>query len=577
MVLTPLTPTPLSGFSLTFPTLTIGSGTLTGRLTVGSGDEQQLFVPTTGQHIHALSGTSAAPDTSGNPLIKATRTVAIDPGVSETGNNTDRQPAVFGICYGVTGNKVQVTGIAGIAINSSTTADLRNDAVGVVGYGKITAAGSTNAATGAYFASQRTIASTFSGSMELQAQNLAFTGSQIFGTGTISSVDATANTLTWVAHGLIDGDLILFVSSGTIPGGLLNSADGTPHLYYVVGATTDTFQVSLTLGGSAVDITSTGSGTLTAYPHPGSAYTSVGSARVALISMSAGGIANGLMAGCGVQFYRSGTAVIDVGIGVPAMASDGDGRGPIRQAVLRDDGQSLYSILVKGSHATAAIAVDDGAGPVVIGDNQARLSGTLEVWNQTGGNNLFLVAIGDSNASGYYAQALVLHNKAGSQRLGIMGDSSAFGIGVRTHGDGIIQAVITGSKFYLASSNKPIVTWTNDSKLGFFDVTPIVQPTAYTQTYSTTSRTVSNPTAVTLTDSTAGTANTTLQALPDPADTPATADALRDDLVANLIPALRNNYADLAAQVNALVADVANVKQVQNSVIDDGQAYGFLQ
>jgi len=57
----------------------------------------------------------------------------------------------------------------------------------------------------------------------------------------------------------------------------------------------------------------------------------------------------------------------------------------------------------------------------------------------------------------------------------------------------------------------------------------------------------------TLTDSTTGTANNTLQALPDPADTPATADALRDDLVANLIPALRNNYADLAAKVNAIL------------------------
>lgn len=55
-----------------------------------------------------------------------------------------------------------------------------------------------------------------------------------------------------------------------------------------------------------------------------------------------------------------------------------------------------------------------------------------------------------------------------------------------------------------------------------------------------------------LTDNTTGTANTTLEALPNPADTPASADALRDDLVANLIPALRNNFADLAAAINAL-------------------------
>lgn len=57
-----------------------------------------------------------------------------------------------------------------------------------------------------------------------------------------------------------------------------------------------------------------------------------------------------------------------------------------------------------------------------------------------------------------------------------------------------------------------------------------------------------------LTDSTTGTANDTLQALTDLTDTPATADALRDDIVTNLLPVLRNNYADLGAKVNAILA-----------------------
>lgn len=61
-----------------------------------------------------------------------------------------------------------------------------------------------------------------------------------------------------------------------------------------------------------------------------------------------------------------------------------------------------------------------------------------------------------------------------------------------------------------------------------------------------------------LTDSTGGTANDTVQALTNPADLPATADALRDDLVANLIPELRNNYADLAAKVNTILTALRN-------------------
>ncbi len=63
-----------------------------------------------------------------------------------------------------------------------------------------------------------------------------------------------------------------------------------------------------------------------------------------------------------------------------------------------------------------------------------------------------------------------------------------------------------------------------------------------------------------LTDSSAGTANTTVQALADPTDSPATADALRDDLVANLLPALRNNFADLTARCNELRTELVNIR-----------------
>lgn len=62
-----------------------------------------------------------------------------------------------------------------------------------------------------------------------------------------------------------------------------------------------------------------------------------------------------------------------------------------------------------------------------------------------------------------------------------------------------------------------------------------------------------------LTDSTSGTPGSTISALTDPADTPATADALRDDLVANIIPELRNNLASLTAQVNAIRTALQNL------------------
>lgn len=74
------------------------------------------------------------------------------------------------------------------------------------------------------------------------------------GFGTISAADLTANTITSNAHGLVNTDRVLFcnVFAETIPGGLIEGA-----AYFVVGATTDTFQVALTSGGAAVDLVTT--------------------------------------------------------------------------------------------------------------------------------------------------------------------------------------------------------------------------------------------------------------------------------------------------------------------------------
>lgn len=73
------------------------------------------------------------------------------------------------------------------------------------------------------------------------------------------SVDTTLSNdqLFSVAHGLADGDRVqLFnVFSESLPTGL---AEGT--LYYVVSSATNTFKVSATLGGSAVDITAVAGG-----------------------------------------------------------------------------------------------------------------------------------------------------------------------------------------------------------------------------------------------------------------------------------------------------------------------------
>ena len=50
-----------------------------------------------------------------------------------------------------------------------------------------------------------------------------------------------------------------------------------------------------------------------------------------------------------------------------------------------------------------------------------------------------------------------------------------------------------------------------------------------------------------------------MTAVPVPADTPADADALRDDIATNIIPAINNNLADVQAKVNGILAALRSV------------------
>ena len=189
---------------------------------------------------------------------------------------------------------------------------------------------------------------------------------------------------------------------------------------------------------------------------------------------------------------------------------------------------------------------------------------------QTGaGTNTFVGAITCDTTITSIAGGIVADNVAEyTATAGVTIDGVLLKDGGITPADGanIILNATTGTKIGTATTQK----------LGFFNATPIVQPSAITQTFATADATHSARTALALTDNSAGTANTTIQALPDPTDTPATADALRDDLVAVHWPALRNNFADLAASDNAIIADLADTASLLNSVVDKLQALGLI-
>lgn len=134
------------------------------------------------------------------------------------------------------------------------------------------------------------------------------------------------------------------------------------------------------------------------------------------------------------------------------------------------------------------------------------------------------------------------------------------------------ESVVIGKDLTIADAKNIVLDTTTGTKigtgttqkLGFFNATPVAQRSAYTQTFSTADKTHDNPTAVALTDNSAGSANTTIQALTD------------GSTYANDVAAIRNNFADLAASNNAIIVDLADVKALVNSLIDDLQALGLV-
>lgn len=133
----------------------------------------------------------------------------------------------------------------------------------------------------------------------------------------------------------------------------------------------------------------------------------------------------------------------------------------------------------------------------------------------------------------------------------IMGANGSLIVATQTDGNATADSEITfGTRLNIVGAT-----------MGFYGVTPTARPSAYTQTYSTASKTHPALTSPFLTDNSGGTADGTLQSI---SVTPTQAE-------------VRNNFAEVATACNGLRVDIDNLKKVVNSVIDDLQALGFAQ
>ncbi|MGH6823282.1 MAG: phage tail protein, partial [Methylocella sp.] len=76
---------------------------------------------------------------------------------------------------------------------------------------------------------------------------------------TVTISIASPGVVTWPAHGLSNGAVVLFGTTGSLPTGL-SAYSVTRAFYYVVSATANTFEVALTPGGAPINTTGSQSG-----------------------------------------------------------------------------------------------------------------------------------------------------------------------------------------------------------------------------------------------------------------------------------------------------------------------------
>jgi len=232
---------------------------------------------------------------------------------------------------------------------------------------------------------------------------------------------------------------------------------------------------------------------------------------------------------------------------------------------------------VSYNNASGTLNSANYGGSFTINSSGAQTAGTLNKTNYGVYSSVYNTAGGTSTGYGYYISTVSGHTTnwgfyndttAGHNFLGKDNVISYIGtgrdVGYYYDGTNTILKNYVGTGFLdlqmnLQLSAKNIITDTTtgmkigtatNQKLGFFNATPIVQPSAYTQTYSTASKTNPNVTT-TAVDTTAST-----QVTPYGYSTSAQADAI-------------------PTQINALQADLLATKKLLNALIDDLQSLGL--
>jgi hypothetical protein len=263
---------------------------------------------------------------------------------------------------------------------------------------------------------------------------------------------------------------------------------------------------------------------------------------------------------------------------------------------LTEETQTIDNVLEKGNTTTRSFTTGkhtiSGSGTffyaldlVNTGGTQTDLRWIANATTSTGYNYMFGADFSGSNGDNFFIWNLRINRPAmlydGVNNITAYNAFTTFdstGAKVQIKNDfattnalsinnGKLLIKATGDIFFADGVNMDMGTTTGtkiglatNEKIGFWNATPVVRPSAYTQTYSTADKTHANFTSA---DITGITSSTTGSVLAEPSASYTQAE-------------MQQNFRRLQDQYNLLRADLADAKQVINSLIDDLQAMGLV-
>lgn len=159
---------------------------------------------------------------------------------------------------------------------------------------------------------------------------------------TVTISNATPAVVTWTTHGWLNGDPVMFSTTGALPTGLVANT-----LYYVRNKAANTFNVSATPTGALVNTSSAGSGT-----HSGSLGLVTGDLVAVSAAQGGNGFTRGHLEG---EFVAAGAVTASFTIDLSRTATSGGTFGASNAIVRRVQGRGLAQVWATADGADAAV------------------------------------------------------------------------------------------------------------------------------------------------------------------------------------------------------------------------------